>query len=181
MMRAPILTGGCFQHSWRERSPIHVVPQIVAGQFVERYGATVPDLRAKTVAVEHLKTSGFPPPPLPQVAQVANWNVSCAKVKVDQIGSTLAVNIPTFDQDPPMAPRLFRNRIDFERFDKRSRGVRQTLGNEKIHQRFSISEVEHAPGFPLLRPLKFERRPAFNRLSPTTKSFRPVSSRAVGL
>src|SRR6266576_7113463 len=181
MMRAPILATGCFQHSWRERPPVHVIPQIVAGQFVQRYGATVPDLRAKTVAVEHLKTSGFPPPPLPQVAQVANWNVGCAKVKVDQIGSTLAVNIPTFNHDPPIASRLFRNRIDFERFDKRSRGVRQTLGNDKIHQRFSISEIEHAPGFLLLRPLKFERRPSFNRLSPTTKSFRPVSSRAVGL
>jgi hypothetical protein len=72
MMGAPIFTAGCFQHPWRERSPIYVIPQIVAGQFFQRYGATVPDLRAKTVAVEHLKTSRFPPPPFPHVAQVAN-------------------------------------------------------------------------------------------------------------
>jgi len=68
MMRAPIFPTGCFQHPWREHSPIHVIPQIVAGQFVQRYAATVPDLRAKTVAVEHLKTSPFPPPPFPHVA-----------------------------------------------------------------------------------------------------------------
>ena len=30
MMRAPIFATGCFQHSWRERSPVHVLPQIVA-------------------------------------------------------------------------------------------------------------------------------------------------------
>jgi len=131
MMRAPIFATGRCQHSRPERSPIHVIPQVVAGQFVQRYGATAPDLRAKTVAVEHLKTSRFPPPPFPRVAQVANWNVGRAKVKVDQSGTTLAVNIPTFNHDPPIASRLFRNRINFERFDKRSRGVRQTLRNER--------------------------------------------------
>jgi len=83
-----------------------VIRQIIAGQFVQRYGTSAPDLRAKTVAVEHLKTSRFPPPPFPRVAQVANWNASCAKVKVDQIGSTLAVNIATFDHDP-LAGRAF--------------------------------------------------------------------------
>jgi len=148
MMRAPIFATGRCQHSRPERSPIHVIPQVVAGQFVQRYGATAPDLRAKTVAVEHLKTSRFPPPPFPRVAQVANWNVGRAKVKVDQSGTTLAVNIPTFNHDPPIASRLFRNRINFERFDKRSRGVRQTLRNEEIHQRFSISEIEHGRGSP---------------------------------
>jgi len=148
MMRAPIFATGRCQHSRPERSPIHVIPQVVAGQFVQRYGATAPDLRAKTVAVEHLKTSRLPPPPFPRVAQVANWNVGRAKVKVDQTGTTLAVNIPTFNHDPPIASRLFRNRINFERFDKRSRGVRQTLRNEEIHQRFSISEIEHCRGSP---------------------------------
>jgi len=157
MMRAPIFATGRCQHSRPERSPIHVIPQVVAGQFVQRYGATAPDLRAKTVAVEHLKTSRFPPPPFPRVAQVANWNVGRAKVKVDQSGTTLAVNIPTFNHDPPIASRLFRNRINFERFDKRSRGVRQTLRNEEIHQRFSISEIEHGRGYSLT-PVFFEIR-----------------------
>jgi hypothetical protein len=62
---------------------------------------------------------------------------------------SFAINIVAFNYYAPVASGLFRNRIDFERFDKRSRGVRQTLRNEKIHQRFSISEIEHAPGFPL--------------------------------
>ena len=38
MMRAAIFPTNCFQHLWRERSPIHVIPQIVAGQFAQRYG-----------------------------------------------------------------------------------------------------------------------------------------------
>jgi hypothetical protein len=181
MMRAPIFTTGGFQHSWREGPPVHVIPQIVAGQFVQHYGATVPDLRTKTVAVEHLKTPHFPPPPFPYVAQVANWNAGCMKVKVDQIGSTLAVNVPPFNHDLPFASGLFRNRINFERFHKRSRAVRKTLRNEKAHQRFSIFEIKHDPAYPSLCSLKFERRSAFNRLNPATKSFRPVSSRAVGL
>src|SRR4029077_15807469 len=125
-----------------------VIPQIIAGQFVQGYGATVPDLRAKTVTIEHLKTSRFPPPPFPHVAHVANWNAGGAKVEVDQIGGALAVNVPTFNHDRSIPPRLFRNRINFERFDKRSSGVRKTLRNEEIFQRFSILEIEHGPGFP---------------------------------
>jgi hypothetical protein len=49
---------------------------------------------------------------------------------------------------PLAALRLLGNRINFERFDKRRRGVRQTLRNEEILQRFSISEIEHGPGSP---------------------------------
>ena len=30
MMRPPIFATGCFQHLWRERSPVHVLPQVVA-------------------------------------------------------------------------------------------------------------------------------------------------------
>jgi len=30
IMGPPIFTAGCLQHSWRERSPIHVIPQVVA-------------------------------------------------------------------------------------------------------------------------------------------------------
>ncbi|PYK43445.1 MAG: hypothetical protein DME46_07670 [Verrucomicrobia bacterium] len=29
-MSAPIFNAGCFQHSWRERSSIHVIPKVVA-------------------------------------------------------------------------------------------------------------------------------------------------------
>src|SRR2546421_1183145 len=103
------------------------------------------------------------------------------KVKLKKTGAPHAINIPAFNHDPPIASCLFRNRINLERFDKRSRGVRQTHGNEKIHQRFSVSEIEHCPGYPLMCSLRFERRPAFNRLNPATKSFRRVSSRAVAL
>jgi hypothetical protein len=73
------------------------------------------------------------------VAQVANRKTGCAEVKVDQIGGMFALNIPS---------HLFRNRIDFERFDKGSGGVRQTVRNRTIQQRFSISEIKHCPGHP---------------------------------
>lgn len=63
---------------------------------------------------------------------------------------TLAVNIPMFNYDSPIASHLFRNRINFERFNKGSRGVRQILRNETIHKRFSISEIKHDPRYPLL-------------------------------
>src|SRR5256886_15982904 len=87
MMRAPIFATGRCQHSRPECSTIHVILQVVAGQFVQRYGATAPDIRAKTVAVEHLKTSRFPPPPFPRVSQVAYWNVGRSIVNADQTGT----------------------------------------------------------------------------------------------
>src|ERR1700755_911419 len=57
--------------------------------------------------------------------------------------------MPCLTPPPPIASHFFRNRIDFERFDKGSRGVRQTLRNEEILPRFSISEIKHCPGYPL--------------------------------
>jgi len=111
-VRAAIFSRGRLQHLLGERVRVHVVPQAAARQFIFNDGARIGHGRAKTIAVQHLKTLCFPTLPLPYLAYVANVRVGQAEIDIDQIGDAFAVNIPPFYNDGPATPHLFRDRID---------------------------------------------------------------------
>jgi hypothetical protein len=104
----------------------------------------VPGGVAERRGVSEVRFSIYPtvPPMVGRVCRILSRPVEIALL-------SFAINIVAFNYYAPVASGLFRNRINFERFDKGGRGVRQTIRNKTIHQRFSISEIEHYPGFPL--------------------------------
>lgn len=113
LVRAAILSPSRLQHSLRERVRIHVIPETASRQFILDDGARITDGRAKTIAVQHLKTFSFPTLPLPHLADIANVRVGHAEIKIDQVGDAFAVDIPPFYDYGAATHHLLRDRIDF--------------------------------------------------------------------
>ena len=112
-----------------------MVPKTFAGQFIERNCACVRDGGVEAIAIEHLETVRFPAPPFSHVAQKPDWYVRQAQIEIYQIGRASTVNIAPLDHHPPVAPLLFRDRIDLQGFNKRRGGVGETVRNEALQQR----------------------------------------------
>ena len=73
------------QHLLCQRAAIHVVPKTFALQLLGHHGAGARGIRAKAIAIEHLKTFHLPALPIFHFAPETNRNTGHAKIEIGQI------------------------------------------------------------------------------------------------
>src|SRR5438874_6329753 len=119
LMSAPEFVRGGFQHPPRQRTAIHMLPNAFSRQFVGTNRVCARSKGAITIAVQHLETADFPPPPVLHLAPKTDRYARHAEIQIGQLGQLFAVDITALDHDSPAPANLLRDRIDLERVNER--------------------------------------------------------------